>query len=208
MDKMKANYYAIIPAFVRYAPIKANSKLLYGEITALSNKFGYCFATNNYFAELYNVSKNTISLWIKELKDSDFIKVEIIRNENKQIIKRKISITKNDERGLTKNLKENTTSNNTTSNNISLRKEDFEKSVKKSTNGYGYTLDLLNEFCDYWTEPNKANRRMKFEMETTFDISLRLKRWEKNSKRWNKTTHSNTKFHAQISEYEKAKKLI
>ena len=56
------NYYAIIPAGVRYSAIKPNAKLLYGEITALANKKGYCFATNKYFAELYSVNKNTISL--------------------------------------------------------------------------------------------------------------------------------------------------
>lgn len=38
------NYYAIIPACVRYAKIKANAKLLYGEITALANKTGECYA--------------------------------------------------------------------------------------------------------------------------------------------------------------------
>jgi hypothetical protein len=64
----KPSYYAIIPANVRYADIKANAKLLYGEITALSSQKGYCWSSNNYFAELYGVSKNTISLWINQLK--------------------------------------------------------------------------------------------------------------------------------------------
>ena len=47
------NYYAIIPSTVRYDPdLKPSEKLLYGEITSLTNKMGYCFATNKYFADL------------------------------------------------------------------------------------------------------------------------------------------------------------
>jgi hypothetical protein len=89
---MQPNYYAIIPAEVRYSAIKPNAKLLFGELTALSNKHGYSFASNNYFAELYSVSKNTISLWIKELIDAGFVSSQLIKDKN-QIIERRIYIT-------------------------------------------------------------------------------------------------------------------
>jgi hypothetical protein len=71
---MKPSYYAIIPANVRYSNLKPNTKLLYGEITALASKEGYCFASNRYFADLYDVTKNTISSWI-----SDYIKQDLLR---------------------------------------------------------------------------------------------------------------------------------
>lgn len=38
-EENKVSYYAIIPATVRYLKVlKANEKLLYGEITSLSNR--------------------------------------------------------------------------------------------------------------------------------------------------------------------------
>ena len=41
-EENKINYYAIIPATVRYdSELKPAEKLLYGEVTALANKNGY-----------------------------------------------------------------------------------------------------------------------------------------------------------------------
>jgi len=93
-DENKPNYFAIIPAEIRYNKnLKAIEKLMYGEITALSNKEGYCFATNKYFAELFDVANNTVSRWISNIEKQGYIKVVIIRNKNKQIIERRIYMT-------------------------------------------------------------------------------------------------------------------
>ena len=116
----KPNYYAIIPANVRYSSLKPNAKLLYGEITALSSKLGYCFASNNYFAELYGVSKNTVSRWLSDLKKLGFITIKIERNTNKEIVKRIIGIDKKVDNPIDKIVKENNTSNNTTSNKLDM----------------------------------------------------------------------------------------
>lgn len=88
----KPNYYSVIPAKVRYDnDLKANEKLLYGEISALSNKNGYCNAGNTYFAELYGVHKKTISEWVSHLKEKGHIEVELVY-EDKKIIERRIYI--------------------------------------------------------------------------------------------------------------------
>lgn len=86
----KPSYYSIIPASVRYDKrLTANAKLLYAEITALTNMNGQCFATNDYFSKLYGVSKQSISSWIKNLVDCGYIKSEIIYKEgSKEIDKR------------------------------------------------------------------------------------------------------------------------
>lgn len=86
-------YYSVIPATILYnKELKANEKLLYAIITSLACKEGYCFATNKYLAEKLGVNPKTISSWISDLKNRNFIIVELIRNENKQIIQRKIYI--------------------------------------------------------------------------------------------------------------------
>lgn len=93
MDINKS-YYAIIPANVRYdKQLSANAKLLYGEITALCNEKGYCWAGNSYFSELYGVSDRAVSRWIKELSVRGYIVSEMVYDEKgKEILYRKIQI--------------------------------------------------------------------------------------------------------------------
>ena len=195
----KPNYYAIIPSEVRYSNLKPNAKLLYGEITALSGKLGYCYATNNYFAELYGVSKNTVSRWISELSKLGFINIEVERNEKKQVIKRRIGIIKKDDSPIYKMSKENNTSNNNTSN-INITKEKFVNEVMT----FDYPKEMLEDFINYWTE---GKRKMRFQKQNTFEIKLRLLRWKKNQKIWNKT-ESMSKLDSQISAWQKAKELL
>ena len=83
--EQRKTYYVIIPAKVRYDDnLAANAKLLYGDIAALANEKGYCWATNEYFAGLYKVSKKSISTWIKGLCDAGYIKVEMIHQKEGQ----------------------------------------------------------------------------------------------------------------------------
>lgn len=88
------NYWSILTADIRYdkrLKRHADCKVLYSEITALSNKSGYCHATNNYFAELYDRPKETISNWINLLKKYGYLKIEMIYKEGtKQILERRI----------------------------------------------------------------------------------------------------------------------
>ena len=195
----KPNYYAIIPADVRYSSLKPNAKLLYGEITALSGKLGYCYAANNYFADLYGVSKNTVSRWISDLNKLGFINIEVERNEKKQVIKRKIGILQNDDRAIYKMSKDNTTSINNTSN-INITKEKFIAEVMT----FDYSKDMLEDFINYWTEGKK---KMRYQKQITFEIKLRLLRWAKNQKKWDKPK-TMSKIDVQLNEYLKGKELL
>lgn len=86
---MKANpsYYCVIPAHVRYNANLTNlAKLLYGEISALSNALGYCYATNEYFARLYNVTTRTITSAIAQLEQAGAIHVRTVNNTRRMCI--------------------------------------------------------------------------------------------------------------------------
>lgn len=200
----KPSYYAILSAEVRYSDITPNAKLLYAEITAFCDMNGECFASNRYFANLYNKSKVTISKWIKELSENGFIETSYTYKEgSKEIDKRYIrilggGIKEKLSTPLKKSLKNNNTSINTTS--ITYNKEDFISEV----NSFEYESSLKEDFIDYWTEPSKSGR-LRFEMQKTFDVSLRLKRWAKNQKKWNKGT---SKIDSQLNEYLKGKELL
>ena len=122
------SFYAIIPANVRYdKELTPNAKLLYGEITALCNEKGYCWAGNGYFAKLYNVEVETISRWISSLNKKRHIRVEIdVKDGNSRkiyILPESIPIDKiintsceNNQYPIDKIIKHNNTSNNTSNN--------------------------------------------------------------------------------------------
>ena len=85
-EEIKSNYYAIIPAVVRYDnELTDKAKLLYGEITCLSSKEGYCFATNNYFAKLYRCTTRAIQKTISKLQERGYIKIVIENNFERKI---------------------------------------------------------------------------------------------------------------------------
>lgn len=76
-ERETPNYYAVIPAPVRYADdLSEFQKLLYWEITALAQKDWYCYASNNYFSSLYGKGKDWISKSIKKMEQLNYIKIE------------------------------------------------------------------------------------------------------------------------------------
>lgn len=70
-------FYAVLPASVRYdSRLKAQEKILYCEITALSNVNKFCHAGNGYFSDLYGVDERTIRRWLNNLAKNGYITIE------------------------------------------------------------------------------------------------------------------------------------
>ena len=83
LKTIKRSYYAVIPANVRYDErLPMGARFLYGEITALCNEKGYCWASNKYFADLYKVTDRTVRSWISSLITNGYIISDLIFKEN------------------------------------------------------------------------------------------------------------------------------
>lgn len=127
------SYFSVIPAYVRYdKTLKPMEIIMYGEISALTNKYGYAYASNNYFAKLYDVHKKTVSIWINHLKERGYITTEVIRNEDKTVKARKIYLShqpypQNHGEGYPQKsgepIHEKTEENNTRENNTSINRD-------------------------------------------------------------------------------------
>jgi len=147
----KPSYFAILTADVRYdKTLKPLARLLYAEITALCNKEGYCWAGNQYFADLYEVDKNTVSGWIGQLKTRGYITVQLEYKEGtKQILHRYIRI--NGE-GIHKII------------DTSLQKDGYpineiievNKTINNTFNNTVNNKDYFSQFWDFY--PRKAGK--------------------------------------------------
>ena len=61
-----------------------------------------------------------------------------------------------------------------------------------------YDAAMLEQFFDYWSEPNKKGT-MRFELEKTWDLKRRLKRWYENQIQWHFKNNNNGKQQQQSS---------
>lgn len=86
----KPTYYTVLPAQVRYhKKLSASQKILYSEISTLSKKDGYCFASNAHLARLMDTSPRTIRRWLDSLKANNLIKMSY-QIKDKVVEQRKI----------------------------------------------------------------------------------------------------------------------
>ena len=196
------NYYAVIPANVRYdSGLTPNAKLLYGEISALAQKDGVCYATNKYFAELYNVSQVSISKWINSLVYKKYINFKIIYKEGtKEILNRYLTLVYDP---IKENLKDNNTSNNIkeiNNNKLLFTKKKFIKPTLEEVRQY--CLERKNKidaekFIDYY-----ESNGWKVGRNSMKDWKAAIRTWESNAKE--KQTNVKSYQERRIAQQEKA----
>lgn len=191
----KPSYYSILTADVRYDErLKkyADCKVLFSEITALSNKYGYCTASNGYFARLYDRPKPTISRWINLLIKLGYLKSEMIYKENSKEIKErrlypittpikannnrgintsvKGGINTDNNRGINASVKDNITSINTINNNITTTTTGtteigsiYEFWESNVGSLSPYLYEEIQAIYDNWKEVSKQPKEMILE---------------------------------------------
>lgn len=165
------NYYAVIPASVRYSKELASlDKLMYGEITCLTNYKGYCWATNHYFSNLYGRSKGTISRSINNLLNFNFIKITMIRDGN-NVERRLIRIK---EMGAVKNIKppnQKSLGGVVKNDYYNTKKNNKKKNIKSNKSNVKKEKEVL--FEKFWEAYNfKKSRKLCLEkfMNLSLDI--------------------------------------
>lgn len=165
------SYYTNIPAFVRYDEEllrKPKSILLYGEIVALSNQKGYCWASNSYFAERLRVSGRMIQDYLDILVTKGYVARKLIyKPHSKQVDKRILSIAsrpgetdfmRGDEMDFTRpgeaDFAENITSINTTSTNKLLAdaQHSFQEITTLWQNNWGFPNGIAQQDLTEWSK--------------------------------------------------------
>ena len=168
--KDKPSYYSILTADVRYdEKLSASEKLLFSEITALSNKHGYCTAGNGYFSKLYNVSDRSVTRWIKHLKELGYLKyVPIYKKDSKEVDERRLYPLTNSKDPLDKNvyggrqkcprpLDKNVEDNITSINNINTNNKE---NSNKDNFDYKKFIEWFNELSDKNFRNTETNRKL------------------------------------------------
>ena len=94
MGEIYRSLYSVIPARVRDDhTLRPNAKLLYGELSALAQAEGYCWAWNARLAETLGISKRTVEDLLQQLRDRGHIQMEVERDpDSQEVLRRKIWI--------------------------------------------------------------------------------------------------------------------
>jgi len=201
--KEKPNYYAILPAEVRYSKaLTPNAKLLYAEITALCNMNGKCTASTQYFCRLYEVSRVSIQKWLKNLEDNNYIRrVNKYKPHSKQIECRVITLVNvPSKEKLTDNTNINITNTNLTDSN---KKAFFKKP----------TLDEVKNYCILRKNNIEADAFIDFYESKGWQIGKeKMKSWKACVRTWESRDKNKpktmSKLDLQINEWQKAKELL
>jgi len=167
-EKQKPNFWAILPATVRYdEKVGSTAKLLFAEITALSNQEGYCWAANQYFADLFKISVTQVSRLISSLEDRGFIKTFVDKaGGNLRKIYPQISVEGD--------VKEN-------------KGKTFEQKFNELIGDVAPELaEEKKLFIDYWTAKNDGGKKEHWQKQKTFAMRQRWATWIRNKRDWSK----------------------
>ena len=201
--KEKPNYYAIIPAEVRYSKdLTPNAKLLYAEITALCNMNGKCTASTEYFCRLYEVSRGAVQNWLKMLDDNGYIdRTVIYKQGSREIMHRYINLK---DKGSVKISTDNTNINITNTNLTDSNKKALFKKP---------TLDEVKNYCILRKNNIEAEAFIDFYESKDWLIGKnKMKNWKACVRTWESREKKNpktmSKIDMQLNEYLKGKEYL
>lgn len=147
-------------------------------ISSLCAEKGYCFASNKYFSQLFDIPEQTISRKIKLLENKKYITIEY-KKRGCEIIERNIRLTKlliDDKQKcvstINKNVKDNNININNTSNNkyiymgtykrIKLTQDQYNKLIDDY--GENYIKQIINRLDEYVESNNNKNKYSNYNL--------------------------------------------
>lgn len=147
-------------------------------ISSLCAEKGYCFASNKYFSQLFDIPEQTISRKIKLLENKKYITIEY-KKRGCEIIERNIRLTKllSDDKQkcvstINKIVKDNNININNTSNNkyiymgtykrIKLTKEQYNKLIDDY--GEDYINQIITRLDEYVESNNNKNKYSNYNL--------------------------------------------
>lgn len=174
----RSNWDSLLPTAVRYdSRLKGDAKVLYSEILLLSNKAGYCYATDQHLAALFSKTRVTVNTYIKTLKKLGYIRVETIR-QGKQITERhiyplelpKTSIFQNDKSVVSRDSATGSKKTNTTGSKNSLtvndsNSNDSKKELEREKEGQQPAAGILYNGLTWYESLGSLDGRLKLLMD-------------------------------------------
>lgn len=157
-----------------------NMVRLFLHLLLIADEKGNVSITLKVLTEQLGIPTQTVRTCIKNLAENGLINKETNKSVNKTSTL--ITICEYDSY-INPQKRTNKTTNKSLTNpqaNLDKRRNTFTEQLRPYVQIYG--RDMVNEFWKYWTEPNKSKTRMRFELEKTWDLNLRLQRWASNNK--------------------------
>ena len=188
--KNKVQGVFIHKSFFEIEDLSLPQKIIFAKVCDLDNEKG-CYASNKYFAELFNISPRQVSTHINNIIKKGYLSSKFkYKDGTKEIDYRVLNTTSRgmeelQHKGYGRVLPISKESNY--NNTIKVREQKFINKVLAE--GLKQTPmvhpDICDAFTSHWTEPNIAGTRMKFEMQKTWDFKRRMDTWIRNDKNWN-----------------------
>jgi len=89
-DNKDETFVIIPPTVLADKRLSAGEKMVYGRVFGFIKAYGYCKATNEYLGVHIGMSKNTVRNYLSKLYEYGYLRYELVRDEKKEVIDRKI----------------------------------------------------------------------------------------------------------------------
>ena len=198
------NYTTISNQLFKNKKISLKAKGLMGFLLSLPSDWDLSI---NGIVACSKEGKSVISSTIKELINTGYIERIIVREKGK-FKGYDYFVFENPPKAEKPNTEKPNTEKPNTENQPQLSKEVIKERINKNTLNkekkfknkvfsFDYPKAMLNDFYNYWSEPNRSGKKMRYELQPTFDIKRRLITWAKREKGFRNKTMSKIDMHLQ-----------